>query len=92
MAMEVLEYASRTLMSLLQDPFSTGKRRVTYVSDNPGKLAQDVVANTSQTVRHSSYNWSDFPKYATEASGLPLSVLILLTVVSLPLSSSGEHL
>ena len=86
--MEVLEYASRTLLSLLQDPFSSGKRRVTYSSDDPSRLAQDVVAvvaNSSQTVKHSSYNWSDFPRYATEASGLPLSVLILLTIVSLPL-------
>ena len=76
-------------MSLLQDPFSTGKRRVTYTSGSPNERSAYALPNSSQTRQHGPHNFQDFPKYATEVTGLPLITLILLSVVSRSHTSLG---
>ncbi|KAL8823273.1 MAG: hypothetical protein Q9191_006012, partial [Dirinaria sp. TL-2023a] len=69
------------LMSLLQDPFSTGKRRVTYSSHSPIESSDYALPNSNRTGQHVPYNFQDIPKYATEVTGLPLIALILLSIV-----------
>lgn len=79
--MDILESASRMLMSLLQDPFSTGKRRVTYSSGSPKEESGYALPNSNRTGEYGAYNFQDFRKYTTESTGLPLIALILLSII-----------
>lgn len=83
--MEIVEQASRALMSLLQDPFSSGKRQVTYASRSSSEAPQYASASVNQSVETVTYGLKDFSKYVSGNTGLPLTVLVLLSIVSLSL-------
>lgn len=69
-------------MSILQDPFNSGKRRVTYASQSANEVPQYDPSIINQSVEMVSWGAKDYSKYATETTGLPLTALFLLSVVS----------